>query len=51
MNGLGVALIPKAGFVRRVGEKGLALHQDYHQRLRTGHTPHTGASTGTMPKR
>lgn len=33
MNGLGVALIPKKGFVKRLGQYGTLLYQDYHRRL------------------
>ena len=34
MNGLGVVMIPKQGFIRRVGEKGILLYQDLHHRLK-----------------
>eukprot|EP00731_Ephydatia_muelleri_P006282 Em0003g530a len=35
MNGLGVALIPKKGFVKRLGQQhGFLLYKDYHRRLK-----------------
>lgn len=35
MNGLGVAMIPCDGFIRRVGKKGLYLYRDFHHLLKT----------------
>ena len=34
MNGLGIALIPKKGFVKRLGVPGILLYHDYHSRLK-----------------
>ena len=35
MNGLGIAFIPKKGFVKRLGHCGVLLYQDYHRRLKS----------------
>ena len=40
MNGLGVALIPKKGFVKRLGQRGEHVHRDYQRRLWSFHSRH-----------
>ena len=35
MNGLGIALIPKKGFVKRLGIAGVLLYHDYQSRLKS----------------
>ena len=41
MSGIGVAFIPRHGFVRRLGSKGLLLYQDFHHRLKAARCSHS----------